>query len=364
MKLCHLAIIYCVCAMMITAQAADRLPRENLLLWRDARKGVQPVTSTDDWSLRRLEIKRGMQSVMGPLPGDDKRCALDVKIEEEADCGSHIRRRITYQSEPGGRTPAYLCIPKTALNSTRKFPAALCLHPTDAKVGYGVVVGLGGKANRQYAGELAERGYVTISPNYPLLAGYQPDLKALSYASGTMKAIWDNIRALDLLDELPYVRHGKYGVIGHSLGGHNSVYTAVFDPRIAVIVSSCGLDSYLDYYNEPGRDPKLVWQLEKGWCQTRYMPKLAEYADRLQDIPFDFHEMIGALAPRPVFINAPLKDSNFKWRSVDRIAAAARQIYQLHGKPEAIRVEHPECPHDFPDDMRAIAYQLFDSVLK
>lgn len=102
--------------------------------------------------------------------------------------------------------PAYLCVPKAALAKGAKVSAVLCLHPTDDKVGVGVVVGLGGKANRQYAAELAERGFVTLSPAYPHLADYQPDLIALGYASGTMKAVWDNVRALDLLDSLPYVR--------------------------------------------------------------------------------------------------------------------------------------------------------------
>ena len=44
--------------------------------------------------------------------------------------------------------------------------------------------------------ELAERGYVTLAPNYPLLAKYQPDLKKLGWESGTLKAVWDNIRGL------------------------------------------------------------------------------------------------------------------------------------------------------------------------
>ena len=72
-------------------------------------------------------------------------------------------------------------------------------------------------------------------------------------------------------------------------------------------MTSCGLDSYLDYY---GSDEK-VWLPEKGWTQTRYMPKLAGYRGRLKEIPFDFHEMIGVLAPRHVLIIAPTKDSNF-----------------------------------------------------
>ncbi|MBI3191817.1 MAG: dienelactone hydrolase family protein, partial [Pedosphaera parvula] len=308
----------------------------------------------------RTEILRGMESVMGPMPGDEKRCSLDMKVESEDDCGSYVRRFITYASEPGSRVPAYLLIPKQALAGKAKVAAILCLHPTDNTIGHKVVVGLGGRPHRQYAAELAERGYVAFAPSYPLLANYPPDLKALGWQSGTLKAVWDNIRGLDLLESLPYVKRGAMGAIGHSLGGHNSVYTAVFDERIKAVVSSCGLDSYLDYY---GGNPK-VWLPEKGWCQTRYMLKLAEYRGRLQDIPFDFHEMIGALAPRPVFINAPLKDSNFKWESVDRVVKAASQIYQLHGAPQNLRVEHPDCEHDFPDAMREIAYTLFDRHLR
>ena len=170
---------------------------------------------------------------------------------------------------------------------------------------------------------------MVLAPAYPLMAGYQPDLKALGYQSGTMKAIWDNIRGLDLLESLPFVRKGKLGAIGHSLGGHNAIYTAVFDPRIQVVVSSCGFDSFLDYY---GGDP-ANWQPERGWCQTRYMPRLADYRGRLADIPFDFHELIGALAPRPVFVNAPLRDANFRWQSVDQVLNAASAVYRLYGVP-------------------------------
>ncbi len=331
-----------------TAAAPVRLERGDLLVYRDRHGEVQSVKTVRDWLKRRAEIVRGMESVMGPLPGRAKRCALDLKIEGESDCGRYVRRLITYASEPRSRTPAWLLIPKEALSGKRQFPAVLCPHPT------------GPVEDPNYARELAARGYVTLTPNYPLLGKYEPDLKALGWQSGTMKAIWDNIRGLDLLESLPYVKHGKYGAIGHSLGGHNSVYTAVFEERLKVVISSCGLDSYLDYYEG---DPKN-WQLERGWCQTRYMPKLAEYKGRLAEIPFDFHEMVGALAPRPVLINAPLGDSNFKWESVDRIVVAASQVYRLYGKPENLRVEHPDCGHDFPEAMRQAAYRLLDQSLR
>ena len=256
--------------------------------------------------------------------------------------------------------PAYLCVPKDVLAGKRKARGVLCLHPTDDTVGHKVVVGLGGKANRQYAAELADRGYVTLAPAYPILANYQPDVAALGWESGTLKAVWDNVRGLDLLEALPFVDGNRFAAIGHSLGGHNAVYTAVFDDRLKAVVSSCGLDSYVDYYGGAEKN----WYPEKGWCQTRYMPKMADYRGRLAEIPFDFHGMIAALAPRHVLIIAPTKDSNFRPESVDRVAEAARPVFALYGHPERLRVLHPECEHDFPDAMREEAYKLFDAVLK
>lgn len=336
------------------ALAPPRLDRLDLLAYRDEKGAVRRVTSPAEWQRRRAEIVGAMQQVMGPLPGRDRRGPLDVRIVSEADAGSYVRRLITYASDPGTQTPAWLLVPKQVLTGQATARAVLCLHPTDDTIGHDVVVGLGGRPNRAYAAELAERGFVTLAPSYPLLAKYQPDVRGLGYASGTMKAIWDNVRSLDVLESLPFVARGGFGAIGHSLGGHNAVYTAVFDQRITTIVSSCGLDLYTDYY---GGDPK-VWQPEKGWCQLRYMPRLLDYAGRLDAIPFDFAEMIGALAPRTCFISAPLRDSNFRWSSVDKIVAAARPVYALLGAPSVLTVEHPDSDHDFPEAMRLQAYAL------
>ena len=98
--------------------------------------------------------------VMGPFPSDDKRVSLDIRVLQDVEEESYVRKLITYQSEPLSRTPAYLCIPKQALANNTKLPAVLCLHPTDARFGHQVVVGLGGRPGRQYASELAQRGFV------------------------------------------------------------------------------------------------------------------------------------------------------------------------------------------------------------
>ena len=331
---------------------ADRLPRNEPLSYHKADGSIATATTPEQWQLRRSEIIAGMEQVMGKLPADSRRCALDIKVEEETDCGTYTRKLISYAAETGGRVPAYLCIPKSA-SASKPARAVLCLHPTENAIGHKVVVGLGGKAHRQYASELAERGFITLAPSYVQLAAYQPDWKSLGYESGTMKAIWDNIRGVDLLETLPEVNKAAgFAAIGHSLGGHNSIYTAVFDQRIKVIVSSCGFDSFLDY---KGGDIT-------GWTQDRYMPKMKNYLGHPQDVPFDFYELIAALAPRTVFVNAPLRDSNFKFDSVDRIATASEPVRKLLGGKLTIR--HPDTEHDFSDDVRFEAYKVIDESLK
>ena len=218
-----------------------RLDRNDLLQYRDSQGKIRPVETAADWERRRAEIVQGMQEVMGEMPGEDRRVPLEPRVLEEVDRGTYVRRLITYQSEPESRTPAYLCIPKDVLAGQRRAPAVLCLHGTNREVGHQIVVRPELRRGRAYGAELAERGYVTLSPAYPHLANYWPNLGGLGYVSGTMKAIWDNSRGLDLLASLPYVDDSKgFASIGHSLGGHNSIYTAVLDQRIRAVVSSCG----------------------------------------------------------------------------------------------------------------------------
>lgn len=327
--------------------------------------GTGPVRSAEPTPGRQSILAR-MESILGPMPGPERRCPLEVQLLSETDCGDYVRRDLTYQSEPGSRVPAFLLLPKAALGggagTRRSFRAALALHQTHA-AGRRVVVGLGNSPDDEYGVELAHRGWVVLAPAYPQLADYTPDITGLGYASGTMKAIWDNRRGLDLLASIPAVRTNGFGCIGHSLGGHNGLFTAAFDSRIRVVVTSCGFDSFRDYR---GADPKL-WQAGQGWCQARYMPRLANYQGRLDQIPFDFSDVLAAIAPARIWVNAPKGDSNFNWQSVDRVVAAANTLVPGHSASSSasafITVRHPDAPHQFPPALRREAYQVLEEAL-
>jgi hypothetical protein len=139
------------------------------------------------------------------------------------------------------------------------------------------------------------------------------------------------------------------------LGGHNTLFVAVFDTRIKVMVSSCGFNSFFKYYNGD----------LTGWSHRGYMPRIASaYGKDPGKMPFDFTEIIGALAPRPLFINAPSKDHNFEVSGVVDCIKAAGPVYELLGAKGNLVPIHPDVGHDFPQAIRQAAYDFLDKALK
>src|SRR5438445_10277772 len=85
------------------------------------------IASKEQWAARREEILAAMQRVMGPLPGAEKRVPLEIHVEREERTDHYLRRKLTYQSAPGERVPAWLLIPN---GRKGRAPAMLVLHQT------------------------------------------------------------------------------------------------------------------------------------------------------------------------------------------------------------------------------------------
>jgi acetyl esterase/lipase len=326
-----------------------------LLFYRDTAGARQAVKTAEDWKRRRSQILDGMQQAMGKLPSRDKLPELDVRSANPVTEGDVVRHEISFVAEAGDRVPAYLYVPAgkkdEAASACR--PAMLALHQT-ARVGKGEVAGLGSSPNQAYGRELAQRGYVVIAPDYPSFGDYAYDFEEDEYVSGTMKGIFNHMRAVDVLAARDDVDPRRIGVIGHSLGGHNAMFLAVFDERIRVTVSCCGWTPFHDYYGG-----KI-----EGWTSPRYMPRLREvYGLDPDRVPFDFYEVVAAIAPRAFFSVSPLDDSNFDVAGVRKAIPRAAAVYELLGVPENIEVRYPDCEHDFPPEMRQEAYRFIDRVM-
>ena len=325
----------------------------DLTTYRTASGESQPLQTPFQWGIRRDQILRGMEQAMGTFPETSRRVPLQIRVEQEEATEKYLRQKITFTAEPNDRVPAYLLIPR---DLGAPVPAMLCLHQTTT-IGKDEPAGLGGKPSLHYAHELANRGYVCIVPDYPSFGDYSYNFSAANhpYASGSMKAIWNNVRAIDVLETLKFVDHDRIGVIGHSLGGHNALFTAAFEQRLRAIVTSCGFTAFHHYY-----EGNL-----KGWTSDRYMPRIRElYSNSPDRVPFDFYEVVGALAPRPLFVNAPLRDGNFAVVGVQKIEREVGRIYEIFRQPEHLRFVYPDEAHAFPDEVRNEVYDWLDQQFR
>lgn len=323
----------------------------DLLAVKDASGKSAPARTPAEWETRRAHIRAALERVMGPLPNPAKRVALDVKVLEETKLeGGLIRRKISYASDATDRVMAYLFIPPNAPD--KKLPAMLCLHQT-SRAGKAEPSGLGGNPELKYALDLAQRGYVCIAPDYPSFGDSKYDFDPKhGYASGSMKAVWDNVRAIDLLETMPEVDAGRIGAIGHSLGGHNAMLTAVFEPRIKAIVSSCGFCTFL-------KDDV------PSWTGKVYMPRIkTEFHNDAKQLPFDYTEVVASFAPRPFFASASVDDSDFDVSGVRDVMAAAAKVYELFGAGDKLVGHYPPGPHAFPPAAREAAYGWLETELK
>ena len=336
-------------------------PDTSLLSYRDDEGMIKPVTTRAEWSLKRHQILEGMEAAMGEFPDRSTLPPLNIQWRDTLERATYVRYKITFTVADNELQPAYLYLPK--LKKKNQLPAMVVLHGT-GEGGKDIVDGQTQRANRAHAKELAERGYVVIAPDYPSMGELKDyDFDADRYESATMKAIFNHMRCVDLLQTLTMVDDHRIGVIGHSLGGHNAMFLAAFDQRLKVVVSSCGW-TLMNYYDAGEEVSKRHGGRLGPWAQDRYMPLLrTKFKLDSTLMPFDFDEVIAAIAPRHFFSNSPVGDGNFDVTGVKKGIANAMEVYRFHRAEDNLQARYPEAGHDFPTETRLAAYLFIDQVL-
>ena len=328
--------------------------KKNLLFFMDASGRRKPVRNARDWRRRVEHTLCNMQLVMGPLP-EKTRAPVDLQVLDETRLERYTRQRVTFLSEKGDRVPAFLLVPH---DQAIRRAGMICL-PGSSKPGKDIPAAIvRNRPDQVWAHELAELGFVCLIIDYPLLhtQEYRTDPYELGYVSCTMAGVANHRRGVDTLQSLPFVNPNQIGVIGHSLGGHNALFLAAFDQRIKAIVSSCGFNVFAKH---AGGDIT-------AWSLRYYMPRIdTVYGKDPAKLPFDFTEVLAALAPRPVFVNAPLEDGpDFEVSGVRDCIDAALPVYQkVFRAADRLQVEYPDAKHEFPAAQRQHAYRFLSAWL-
>jgi dienelactone hydrolase len=283
---------------------------------------------------------------------------LAAERVERDDLGDVVREKVSYAVEPGERVPAFILLPKEA--STRH-PAILCHHQHggEFQVGKDGPAGLGSDAAQHYALELARRGYVTLvfdalcfnerqDATGRLKGGdyerYEAMYRITEGKSLQGKYVWDTRRALDYLETRPEVDASRLGMIGHSLGGQETLFTTAVDTRIRAAVSSCGFGSL-----------RTLKRDRINHNYALFVPALANQGD--------YGAVLGLVAPRPFFVAARTEDPIFPKDGIEETVAAARRAYVALGATDRLGTFFEPGAHAFSPTMRTAAYAWLDRWL-
>jgi len=323
-------------------------------LWKE-------LVTAANWPKQCERILAGVDKVFGSTPTE--KAPLDPKVISEQDCGRYIRRKVSIQVQPGDRMPAYLLVPKS-IRPGAKAPAIVCFYGTTSGAGKETTVGLSGgkpgsapEKNRDYAVWMAEAGFVAFAGDY-LRDGERLPPSGRPYDTTDFyqrfpdwsihgKDAWDTMRAIDYLQSLDFVDGEKIGMIGHSYGGHSTIFTTALEPRIKCAVANGPVSDFLHH--------GLHWAVPRGGGNSQSLPAMRPYVlDPTLPVPVTFYEFTSLIAPRPLLVGQavgerrPMEEENH---------AAVKQVYEALGAPEKVRYVWTPGDHDFPPAMREAAVE-------
>jgi dienelactone hydrolase len=324
-------------------------------------RNTHVIANPEQWDKRRSDIHSRFAVATGKPPYEIPPPSETAIVTSET-LERYERHLIEYSVESDERVRAWLLIPH---HHPSPGPAVLCLHQTVAE-GKDEPVGISGTVDLAYAHHLAELGFTCLVPDH-ITAGDRMGDGLAAYDtsqfyerhpawSAVGKAIWDGQRALDVLESLEIVDPQRIGAIGHSLGGHSSVFLAATDERVAACVSNCGMTTFADNTN------RRSWARDEWYI---YFNALRGTLRAGLPAPFDFHEIAALIAPRGFLNITALNDSmmGISPPAMLEFTAELRGLYALLGHDDRFSTYLHNDGHSFLPTARALAYTWLDQNL-
>jgi hypothetical protein len=171
--------------------------------------------------------------------------------------------------------------------------------------------------------------------------------------SGTIAGwAWGYHRCVDALLRLPQVDPSCIAITGHSRGGKTVLLAGTTDERIAFTAangsSAAGAGCWRYRMNEPfngeDRRSEVLADLLKvfpPWLG----PKMREFKDHEELLPFDQHYLKVLVAPRYYIQTEGLKDIWANPKGAYQTLLASRKVYRLMGTPDKILSRYREGGH-------------------
>ncbi|MEZ5384643.1 MAG: sialidase [Prosthecobacter sp.] len=334
----------------VPAEMADQLSSGKLpLVFNDGRE----VKNADDWVRRRVEILDDWHGIMGAWPKVIENPKVEVLESTRREEGV-MQRRIRIEIAPGRTEDGYLLLPA----AKEKRPAVFVPY-YDPETS----AGLNDKPLRDFAWQLARRGFVSLCIGSPGGDARKPVLSAgaqcqpLSYLGYVSANMWQ------ALASLPEVDDTRIGIVGHSYGGKWALFGSCLwekyacgvwsDPGIVFDETRGSIN-----YQEPwylGLDPAIT---RKPGLVNEQSPRTGAYKTLIEK-GHNLQELHALMAPRPFLVSGGAEDPPKRWAALNH-AIAVNKLLGYSGR--VAMTNRPD--HSPNEESNEQIYRFFEFWLK
>lgn len=322
----------------------------------------QPITTTDPWLRKRDAIRERMLWALGEAPpfaesepgsyGAEKR-HLAAMLGRSGVPDGLAKRSINF----GNYIAGDLYFPTNAEISGRKLPVVIWLHPVSVSHGYAPDYKRGEAPHLTLArtgcavlafdqignGTRIEevRNFYTRYPQWSLLG----------------KSVEDTLAAVEAVGKIEFIDPRRIWLLGYSTGAMAALQAAALDERVSGVVSVAGFTPMRTDTLEKGTGGIARWS---RWLPL--LPKLGAFVAQETHIPYDYHEVLAMIAPRPVLVFAPKVDSQATLKDVKECVNSAGRVYELYTAREALKFEELDDYNHFSPETQQVVFDRLRSA--
>ena len=165
--------------------------------------------------------------------------------------------------------------------------------------------------------------------------------------------IEDTRAAIDTVQKDALIDPDRIYLYGYSMGGMLALHTAALDPRVKGVVSICGFTPMRGDTVKRGAGGLARYAKDR-----ELLPRAGFFIGHETKVPYDYDELIAAIAPRPVYIVQPTLDRDANPADVHAAVDQAAKVFALYGAKDKLALDEPWDYNRLPNAVqdRAIAW--------
>lgn len=170
--------------------------------------------------------------------------------------------------------------------------------------------------------EMLDNSIISLFPDYQQHAQWADSWGAIGAWA------WGYSRMADYLETQKWANSKQIVVMGHSRQGKAALWAGAQDKRFSVVISNnSGCSGAALSKRVTGENVAAITRAFPWWFCSAFR----FFANREDALPFDQHELIACIAPRPVYVASAQEDDWADQHGEFLGAAMAESVYNLYG---------------------------------